>query len=63
MYIEASLDPERCIFKIDQKARNHWVSNQARQIGHFEVVSSPISITRDEATEEDPYTKDTDREG
>jgi hypothetical protein len=30
MYKEASLDPERCSFKVDQKARNQWVANHAR---------------------------------
>jgi len=32
MYSKASVDPERYIFKIDQKARNQWVSILARQI-------------------------------
>ena len=41
MYSEASLDPEKCTFKMDQKARNLWVSAHARQIGQFEDVSCP----------------------
>jgi len=57
MYKEASLDPERCNFKVDQKVRNQWVANHARQIGQFEDVNSPIIITRDEAMKEDPFTE------
>jgi hypothetical protein len=53
MYMEASLDPERCSFKIDQKARNHWVSTHARQIGQFEDVNNPPNIPRDEEMEEE----------
>jgi hypothetical protein len=30
MYSKASLDPERCTFNIDKKARNQWVSIHAR---------------------------------
>jgi hypothetical protein len=30
MYTEASLDPERCIIKTDQQARNKWVANHVR---------------------------------
>ncbi len=52
MYTEASLDPERCSLKSVQKARNHWVVNQVRQLGHFEDVSSPEIITHDEDMED-----------
>ncbi len=53
------MDPERCNFKADQKAKNQWVANHARQISQFEDVNSPIIITRDEAKEEDPLAEDT----
>ncbi len=52
MHKEVSLDPERCSFKTDQKARNHWVSNQVRQLEQFEDVGSPINLTQDETMEE-----------
>ena len=51
MYSEASLDPERCSFKIDQKARNQWVSIHAQHIRQFEDVSSPPQNARDEEME------------
>ena len=53
------MDPQRCNFKVDQKAKNQWVANHARQIGQFENVNNPIIITRDEAMEEDPLAEDT----
>ena len=53
------MDPERCNFKANQKAKNQWVTNHARQISQFEDVNSPIIITRDEAMEEDPRAEDT----
>ena len=46
MYSEASLDPGKCTYKLDQKARNQW--GHARQIGQFEGVSSPPQNTYDE---------------
>jgi hypothetical protein len=52
------LDPDRCSFKDDQKARNQRVANHARQIGKFEDVNSPIFIAREGAMEEDPLAKD-----
>ena len=48
MYLEASLDPGKCTFKMDQKAWNQWVSAHARQIGQFEDVSNPLHNARDE---------------
>ena len=53
MYTKVFLDPERCSFKVDLKARNHWVSTHARHIGQLEDVSSPLHILRDEAMEEE----------
>ena len=53
VYKEASLDPERCTFKLDKKARNTWVSNQIRNLGHYEDVSSPTNHTQEEYMEED----------
>ena len=53
MYTEASLDPERCSYKSDQKARNLWVANRTRQLGHYEDVRSPNIHTQEECMEED----------
>ena len=53
MYTEASLDPERCSYKSDQKAMNLWVANSIRQLGHYEDVSNPNIHTREEYMEED----------
>ncbi len=53
MYKEASLDLERCTQKSDQKARNLWVANHIRQLGHYEDVSSPTTPTHEEYMEED----------
>ncbi len=47
MYVEASLDPERCNFESDLKARNLLVSTHARQIGQFEDVGSPHNIPQE----------------
>jgi len=52
------LDPERCNLKAGQKARNQWVANHVRQLGHFEDVSSPIINTHEEYMEEDINTSD-----
>ena len=51
MYSEASLDPERYTFKVEQKARNQWVSTHARQIGQFEDDNNPPHNTHDEKME------------
>ena len=61
MYTEASLDPERCSLKADQKARTQWVANQVRQLGQYEDVGSPF-INQDEYMEEDINPTDTGRE-
>ena len=62
MYTEASLDLERCNFKSYQKARNQWVANHVRQLGHYEDVDSPIVNPKDEYMEEDFNPTDTGRE-
>jgi len=59
MYTEASLDPERCIYKSNQNARNTWVANHIRQLGHFEDVSSPNIHTQEEDMEDDINMGDT----
>ncbi len=53
VYKEASLDPERCTFKSDEKARNSWVSNLIGDLGHYEDVGSPANNTQQEYMEED----------
>ena len=59
MYKEASLDLERCTQKFHQKARNLWVPNQIRQLGHYEDVNSPTTHTQEEYMEEDINMGDT----
>jgi hypothetical protein len=51
MYSDASLDPEKCTFKMDHKVRNQWVSAHARQIRQFEDASSPLNHAYDEEME------------
>jgi len=53
MYTEASLDLERCIFKIDAQSRTNWVSAHVIEIDHIEDVSSPHIIIREDAMHED----------
>ena len=60
MYKEASLDPERCTQKTDQKAKNLWVATQIRQLGHYEDVISPTTHTH-EYMEEDTSMGGTDQ--
>jgi hypothetical protein len=59
IYKEASLDPERCSFKVDQKPRTQWVANQIRQLGRYEDVCSPNIYTQAEYMEENINTGDT----
>ena len=42
MYNEASLDPERCTQKSDEKARRNWLLTHHRQIDQYEDINSPI---------------------
>ena len=59
MYKEASLDPKRCTQKSDHKAKNLWVANHIRQLGHYEDISSPTTHTQEEYMEEDNNMGDT----
>ena len=61
MYKEATLDPEGCSQKSDQKARNQWVANHIRNLGHYEGVSSPTNHTQEEYMEEDVNMGETDQ--
>jgi len=58
IYKEASLDPERCNFKVDQKDKTQWVATQIRQIGRHEDVSSPNIYTQAKNMEEGINTGD-----
>ena len=40
MYIESSLDPERCSHKTDEKARRAWLLSHIRQIEQYEDINS-----------------------
>ena len=51
MFSEASLDQEKCTFKMDQKALNQWVSAHARHIWQFEDISNPLHNVRDKEME------------
>ena len=53
MYTEASLDPERCSYKSDQKAKSMWVANQIRKLGHYEDAIRPNIHTQEEYMEEE----------
>jgi len=41
MYSEASLDPERCSHKTDEKAGRAWLLTHIRQINKYEDINSP----------------------
>jgi hypothetical protein len=41
MYNEATLDPERCTHKSDEKARRAWLVAYIRQIDKYEDIHSP----------------------
>ena len=40
MHTEASLDPERCTHKSDEKAKRSWKQNHLRQIDQYENITS-----------------------
>jgi hypothetical protein len=48
MYTEASLDPERCTHKSDEKARRSWLQTHLRQIDQYEDITSPIRDHQEE---------------
>ncbi len=41
MYSEASLDPERCTHKSDEKARRAWLLTHIRQVNQYEDINNP----------------------
>jgi hypothetical protein len=41
MYSEATLDPERCTHKSDEKARRAWLLTHIRQIDMYEDTNIP----------------------
>ena len=41
MYSEATIDPERCTHKSDEKARRAWLLTHLRQIDQYEDINSP----------------------
>ena len=41
MYNEATLDPERCTHKSDDKARRAWLVTHIRQIDQYEDIHNP----------------------
>ena len=53
MYTEASLDPERCTHKSDEKARRSWLQTYLREIDQYEDIASPgINHQEDDTMEE-----------
>ena len=53
MYKEATLDPERCTYKSDEKARRNWLQTHTRQIDQYEDIASPVRDQKeDDAMEE-----------
>ena len=43
MYKEASLDPERCTHKSDEKVKRSWIQTHLRQIDQYEDIDSPVT--------------------
>ncbi len=41
MHAEASLDPERCTHKSDEKVRRSWLQTHMRQIDQYEDIDNP----------------------
>jgi hypothetical protein len=53
IYTEASLDPERCTHKSDEKAKRSWKQTHLRQIDQYEDIASPdTEYQEDDAMEE-----------
>ena len=53
MYTEASLDPERCTHKSDEKARRNWLQTHLCQIDPYEDIAIPdIDHQEDDTMEE-----------
>ena len=42
MYSEATLDPERCTHKSDEKAMRDWLLTHLRQIDPYQDINNPI---------------------
>ena len=53
IYNEASLDPERCTHKSDEKARRSWLLTHLRQIDQYEDIDSPVRDQQDDDTMEE----------
>ncbi len=41
MYSEASLDPERCTHKLDEKVMRSWIQTHLRQMDQYEDINNP----------------------
>jgi hypothetical protein len=53
MYKEATLDPERCSHKSDEKARRIWLQTHLRRIDLYEDVNSPERDQQEDDTMEE----------
>jgi len=53
MYNEATLDPERCTHKSDEKARHSWLAAHLRQVDQYEDINNPTrELQKDDIMEE-----------
>ena len=50
MYTEASLDPERCPHKSDEKARRNSIQTHLRQIDQYEDIGNPVRDQQEDDT-------------
>ena len=48
MYNEASLDPDRCTHKSDEKARRIWLITHLRQVDQYEDINNPIGDQKED---------------
>jgi len=55
MYTEASLDPERCTHKSDEKARRNWLQTHLRQIDQYEDIDIPVRDQQEDDKMEEAY--------
>jgi len=53
MYNEASLDPERCKHKSDEKTRRSWLLTNLRQVDQYEDINSPVRDQHNDDTMEE----------
>ncbi len=55
IYTEASLDPEKCTHKSDEKAKRSWIQTHLRQIYQYEDIASLGTDHQEDDTMEEAY--------